>query len=98
MRGVVEERKARVGQLLEIEDVQRGGTLIEAVAILARIEAEEGAEEEADRRLVGDDEEVLPLVALHEIEQGGEGARRDLEAGLAARGREGVGVGLVPLV
>ncbi|MCU1227753.1 MAG: hypothetical protein JWO97_637 [Acidobacteria bacterium] len=41
VRGVVEQRQARVRHILEIEHVQRGWALIEAVAVFAGVEAEE---------------------------------------------------------
>ena len=47
MRYVVEEHEARLRRPLEIEDVQASRALIEAVAIRARIEADQRREETA---------------------------------------------------
>src|SRR5688500_13919381 len=57
--GVVEEHEAGVYGVAEVEDVEAGGGLVEAVAVAAGVEAEEAAEENADGRLVGDDQDTL---------------------------------------
>src|SRR5258708_35056377 len=52
VRGVVEQGEPWAGDVLEVEDVERAGTLIEPVAVFARIDADQRADEEADRGLV----------------------------------------------
>src|SRR5438067_1756193 len=98
MRRVVEERQARVREVAEVEDVERVRRLIEALAVLARIEAEERAEEEADRGLVGDDENALLAIVLDDLQQSGERAGGDGQAALAIGRREAVGVVVVTRV
>jgi len=46
MGGVVEEHEARVDRVLEIDDAQARGGLIQPVPIPSRIEAEQAAEDE----------------------------------------------------
>src|SRR5205809_3987808 len=98
VRRIVEQREPRVREVLEIDDVQRARALIEAVAVLARVESEERAEEEADGRLVRDDQDPLVAVLLDDVQQRWERARRDLQAALAVARRERVGVVLVARV
>ena len=43
VRRVVEEHQAGLEHVAEIEDVEAGGRLIEAIAVAARIDAEEAA-------------------------------------------------------
>ena len=71
VRDVVEEGEAGVGDVLEVEDVERGGVLVEAVAVFSRVESEQGRDEKADGGLVGDDDELLTLVAFDELQEGG---------------------------
>src|SRR3954471_10232591 len=54
VRRVVEQRQTRIGDVFEIEDVEGAGTLIETIAILARIESDERAEKQPDSGLVRD--------------------------------------------
>jgi hypothetical protein len=41
VRGVVEQRQSRVREVLEVDDVEGARGLIEAVAVLARVESQE---------------------------------------------------------
>jgi len=93
--GVVEEREACARAVLEVDDVERSGALVEVVAITARIESEQRAEEKPDRRLVRDDHDVFAGMRADELDEGGQRARGDGEAAFTALRREGVGV-LVP--
>lgn len=72
MRSVVEE--AGADGVLEIDDIQRGGVLIEIVPIAARIKADQRTEEHADHGFVRDDEHAAALVFAHDVHGTG-GAR-----------------------
>src|SRR5258708_39619139 len=48
VRDDVEEPEPRVGHVLEVEDVEGAGALVEAVTGLGRIEGEPGAEDQTD--------------------------------------------------
>ena len=96
VRGVVEKRETGAGAILEVDDVERGGALVEVVAVTARIEAEERAEEETDGRFVRDDHDVFPGMSPHQFNQRRQSAGGDGETTRPRRGSKGVGV-LVPL-
>ncbi len=87
--GVVEEREPGAGGVAEIDDVKRGGALVEVVAVAARVEAEEGAEQEADGGFVGDDEDAVVRVGADDFHERRQGAGGDGEAALAAARGEG---------
>ena len=78
--------RARTG-VLEVEDVEARRRLIEPVAIAARVEAEQAAEQQPQRRLVRDDQHRSPA-CRRRFADDGEGAGQDGEAGLAALRRE----------
>jgi len=96
MRGVVEERQPRAGDVLEVDDVERAGALVEIIAEAARIEPEQRADQQPDRRLVRDDQDLPAGMRAHDFDQRRQRARRHRQAALAAARREGVRV-LVPL-
>ena len=90
MRGVVEQRQACADCILEVNDVQRGRILIQSIAIAARIESNERAEQQADSRFVGDNENVLGRVLPHDLHQHRQGASRHREPALSSHRRERV--------
>src|SRR5688500_5434961 len=55
---VVESDQAHANRIAEVEDVQARGRLIEPIAIAPRVDAEQAAEEQPDRRLVRDEEDA----------------------------------------
>src|SRR5206468_8085965 len=58
MGDVVEQHQARAHGVLELEDVETARELVEPIAVAPRIEAEQAADQQADRRLVRDDEHL----------------------------------------
>jgi hypothetical protein len=87
-----------VGEVLEVDDVQRAGALVEAVAIFAGVESEERAEKEADGRLVRDDQDPLVAVLFDDAQQRRQRARGDRQAAFAVHRRKAVRVVLVPRI
>src|SRR5258707_481870 len=59
VRRIVEEGETGVGDVFEVEDVQRAGALVEAVAVFAGVEAQHRAKDQANGGLVRDDDEAL---------------------------------------
>src|SRR5713101_313794 len=95
---VVEEGQAGARGIAEIENVQRRGTLVEAVAVGARVEAEERTDQQSDSRLVGGDRDMLARMLRDDLEKRGQGAGGDGEATLAPLRREGERVSLPALI
>ena len=68
MRGVIKEHQTSTDCILEIYDVQGGGVLIQIITVAARIETQEGAEQETNRRFVRNDDDGLPLMLSDDVE------------------------------
>ena len=92
MRGVVEQHQPRSSSTLEIHDVQRGRILIEIVPVAARVESQQRAQQQTDRRLVRNDDHRTALMAAHDFDQRGQGTGRDRQTAFTALRREGVGI------
>jgi hypothetical protein len=88
MRCVVVEHQARTHGVFEVEDIQARRGLIEPVAVTARVDAEQTAEEEAESGLVRDDRDRLPGMLQDERSKDRQRARHDREPRLPALGRE----------
>jgi len=88
VRRIVEEHEPRVHGAAEVEHIQTRRRLIETVAISARVESEETAEEKADRRLVRDDDHALFAMTHHDLANRRKRTRQHRDAGLAAFRRE----------
>src|SRR5689334_22445262 len=94
VRHVVEEHQPGARRTAELQDVEAARELVEAVAVAARVEAEKARDQEADRRLVRDDDHARTRVAADDLVQDRQRARHDADAGLAPRGRTRERVGL----
>ena len=84
MRSVIEQREPRTRGVAKIDNVQRSGFLIKIVAITARIECEERAEQKADRRLVRHDQNILARVLVDKFDQCRQRARSHSQTAFAA--------------
>ena len=89
VRDVVEQHQARADRILEVEHVEAGRRLVQPIAIAPRVEAEQAADHQADRRLVRHHQDVLALVRLDEAAHDRQRARHDVHAAFAAGGRDG---------
>ena len=92
MRGVVEKREAGAGAVLEVNDVERGGALVEIVAVAAGIETEERAQEQAIVALCEMTMMFSPSWVRTNSISAGRGAGGDGEAAFATGRSEGVGI------
>src|ERR1044071_1217085 len=92
MRGRIEKRQPRMGCVLEVDNIQSCRALIEIVAITTRIEPEKRAEQQPDRRLVRNNDDVLVAMFAHDIHQHRKRACRHRQATLSTLWRESVGV------
>src|SRR6266436_2980794 len=68
MRGVVKQSQSRAAGVAKIDNVQRSRFLVEIIAITARIESEEGAEQQPDGRFVGNGQDVFAGMLADEID------------------------------
>ena len=68
MRGVVKQGQSRPAGVAKIDNVQRGRFLVEIIAITARIESKERAEQQPDGRFVGNDQDVFAGMLADEID------------------------------
>src|SRR5207247_10586903 len=62
VRRIVEKHEPRSDRIAEVDDIQTGGRLIEAIAISPSVDAEQATEQQADRCLVRDDQHLSALV------------------------------------
>src|SRR6185312_2398559 len=92
VRGVAEDLEQRPRRL-EVDDRDRAHLLRDARTKAVDVDAEERADQHAQGRLVRDDEHLAAVgVARADALDRGHGARRDLGAALAARGRHAAGM------
>jgi len=82
MGDVVIEHQAGAHGILEIQDVQAGGGLIQSVAIAARIKAKQAADQQADGGFVRDDNDILTAVLEDDLADDRQGTGNDLYAAL----------------
>ena len=94
VRRVVEEHQAGPDGVAEVEDVQAGRALVEAIAVAARVEAEQAADQQADRRLVRHHRDVGARMGDHDLADHRQRPRQHVQAGFAAFRRERERVGL----
>jgi hypothetical protein len=81
MGDVVEQHQTRPGRVLEVDDVEAGGRLIQPVAVAAGVEPEQAREQQAaQRRLVRDNQYVLPGVRDDDLPHHRQRARQHAQA------------------
>jgi len=97
MRCVVEQHKPSPHGILEVNDIQARRRLVEAIAIAACVEAEEAAEQQPQRRLVGDHQQVRSRVQRDEFANHRQCSGEHRHARLAASRRKRKRIGL-PLI
>ena len=89
VRDVVEQHQPGAHRIAEVEDVEAGGRLVEAVAVAAGVEAEQARQQQAQRGLVRHHDDPLAGVGDDDLADHRQRAGQHRDAGLAALGREG---------
>src|SRR5687767_3556208 len=95
VRRVVQQHELRVFGPAEVYDVDARQVLPQPITVAARVDPEQAAEDETQRRLVRDDQDPLPVVLRDEVAHGRQRAGKDAQARLAARWRMNERVGFV---
>src|SRR6185295_8171914 len=89
VRRIVEEHQTSSSGIAEVQYVQTGRRLVQAVTVAAGVESEQAAQKNANRRLVRDGEDGLAGVPDDDVPDRGKDARQHRHAGLTTFGREG---------
>ena len=79
MGDIVEKHQARMDGILEVQNVQTGGSLVETVTIAAFIESQQAAQDETDRCLVRDYYNVFILVIDDDLSDDRQGTCQDTD-------------------
>src|SRR5262245_12602166 len=92
MRSVVEEHQARMNQIAEVDHVQGRRRLIEAIAVTAGVDAKQAAEQQSNRGLVRNDENLRALVIADDPSKRRQCTREHCDARLSPAWRAGKGI------
>ena len=67
VRDVVKKHQPGTHRVFEIEDVEAGGCLVEPVAVAARVEAQQAADDEPKRSLVRNYQHIFIFMVDHHL-------------------------------
>lgn len=83
MRDVVQENQSSLIRTPEVEQVEAGGQLLDAIAVAVEVDAEPLRDEQPVRGLVGDDEDRLTSVTPNDVGHDGQRSGQHLPSGFA---------------
>ena len=86
MRYVVEEHQAGAHGVFEIKDIEAGRCLVQPVAVAARVEAQQAADDKPKCGLVRNHQHVFILVVNHDLTDDRQSTRQYADARFAALG------------
>jgi len=89
VRDVVEEHQPGADRVFEIQDVEARRRLVQSIPVTPGVKPEKAADDQADRRLVRHDQDVLSLMGLDDGPDDRQRARHDVHTALPALGRDG---------
>src|SRR5512138_633384 len=79
MRNIVEQHEAYVDRIFEVQYIQAGGGLVEAVTIATRVEAKQTADKQPQGSLMGNNNHVLSMVGQYNPPDDRQGAGNHID-------------------
>lgn len=92
MRDIVEEAQSGPYFAHEVENVQRGRALVEAVAVASHIETEQAADQQSVRTFVRYDQDTTMAMCLDDAPDNRQGSVQDIQTWLPAVRSNGEGI------
>src|SRR5215207_4726670 len=86
VRDVVEEHQPGAHRVFEVQDVEAGGRLVQPVAVAARVETQQTADDEPKRSFMRNYQHIFILMVDYHLTDNRQGARQYTDARFASLG------------